>query len=42
MLFAQLWESIGYKSVWAASLAVAFFTIKGILWLTVPILIMCQ
>ncbi len=39
MLFAQLWETIGHKSVWAASLAIAFFTIKGILWLTVPVLI---
>jgi hypothetical protein len=39
MLFAQAWGSIGQGSVWAVLLAVGFFTIKGILWLAIPFLI---
>jgi hypothetical protein len=39
MLFAQAWDSIGQSSIWAVSLAIGFFTIKGILWLAIPFLI---
>jgi hypothetical protein len=38
MLFAQAWGSISQNSFWAVSIAIGFFTIKGILWLTIPFL----
>lgn len=39
MTLVQAWEAMTQHSIWAVLITVAFFTVKGLLWLAVPFLI---
>lgn len=39
MTYASIWESLGSNSIWLAALTIMFFTVKGLLWLLVPLVL---
>jgi hypothetical protein len=39
-MLEQAWAAIANNSIFVASITVAFFTIKGLLWLAIPYMVM--
>jgi hypothetical protein len=38
-MLEQAWATIANNSIFVASITVAFFTIKGLLWLAIPYMV---